>query len=243
MLSLIVLSTLVSSGLACSNFYMNFTNHKISARTMDLGAMNNWTLTSWPKSMDQSEMPPLATWRDRKYGAVGVSGNWFGDDKFGFPSIFADSLNEKGLSCAMQALTVTQYQERSDSKTNVFAGLFCFYVAQNYASVYELQAALPNIAVWGPDVIAQHFVVLDNSGASLAVEFVGGNQHVYLDTNNGVNGKETTVNSCHHIYDLLVSKRNSEFSRETMSHSLCIPCRQCWCVYQRTNFRLASTEH
>lgn len=176
---------------------MNFTNHKLSARTMDLGTMTNWTMTSWPTDADDSGKPPLAFWTP-KIGVVGITANWFGDEHYGFPSLFADSLNEQGLSCAMLALTVTQYEERSDTKTNVFAGLFCFYVAQNYGSVYDLQAALPGIAIWGPDALAQHFIVRDASGASLIVELVGGKQNVYLDTNNGENGEALWLYLCLH---------------------------------------------
>jgi len=155
---------------------------------MDLGLMSNWTLTSWPtKSEEINGNPPLAFWTP-KIGVVGITANWFGDDKYGFPSLFADSLNERGLSCSLLALTMAGYEKKSDTKTNVFAGLFCFYVAQNYDSVYDLKDALTNIAIWGPDALAQHFIVHDASGASLIVEVVGGKQYVYLDTNTGVNG-------------------------------------------------------
>eukprot|EP00428_Durinskia_dybowskii_P061075 CAMPEP_0170380986 /NCGR_PEP_ID=MMETSP0117_2-20130122/14169_1 /TAXON_ID=400756 /ORGANISM="Durinskia baltica, Strain CSIRO CS-38" /LENGTH=313 /DNA_ID=CAMNT_0010636529 /DNA_START=112 /DNA_END=1053 /DNA_ORIENTATION=- len=155
---------------------------------MDLGAMSNWTLTSWPTDAeDYIGQPPLAPWKP-KIGVVGITANWFGDDKYGFPSLFADSLNEQGLSCSLLALNVAGYEEKSDTKTNVFAGLFCFYVAQNYGNVYDLKDALPGIAIWGPDALSQHFIVHDASGASLIVEVVGGKQHVYLDTNSGVDG-------------------------------------------------------
>jgi penicillin V acylase-like amidase (Ntn superfamily) len=188
MFKFLLLSVVVSYAAACSNFYMNFTSHKLSGRNMDLGAMSNWTMTSWPlHAEDHGETPKLASWSP-KFGVVGITGNWFGDDKYGFPSLFADSLNEKGLSCAMQALTLTQYEERSDTKENVFAGLFCFYASQNFDNVYDLQKALDNVAIWGPDALAQHFVVHDASGASLVIECVGGQKNVYLDTNNGENG-------------------------------------------------------
>jgi choloylglycine hydrolase len=185
---LLALLSLVGSAYACSDFYMNFTDHKLSGRTMDLGLMSNWTLTSWPTAAeDTAGHPPLAFWTP-KIGVVGVTANWFGDEQYGFPSLFADSLNEQGLSCSLLALNVAQYEDRSDAKTNVFAGLFCFYVAQNFGNVYDLQAALLGVAIWGPDALAQHFIVHDASGASLIVEVVGGKQHVYLDTNSGQNG-------------------------------------------------------
>jgi len=188
MMNILLLASFVGYGMACSDFYMNFTSHKISARTMDLGMLSNWTLTSWPAdSDDTSGNPPLAVWKP-KIGVVGVTANWFGDEKYGFPSFFADSLNERGLSCSLLALTMAGYEEKSETKTNVFAGLFCFYVAQNYDNVYDLKESLANIAIWGPDALAQHFIVHDASGASLIVEVVGGKQYLYLDTNNGANG-------------------------------------------------------
>lgn len=103
-----------------------------------------------------------------KYGSVGFTANWLGDDHYGFPSLFGDSLNERGLSCSLLTLVNSKYEEKSDSKTNVFAGLFCHYVAANYESVYELQKDLLNIAIWGPDALAQHFVVRDKTESSVS---------------------------------------------------------------------------
>lgn len=148
---------------------MNFTNFHISARTLDLGTYANWTITSWPKRKTHDKLkidPPLAFWPAR-YGTLGISANWFGDDKYGFPSLFGDSLNEKGLSCSLLMLTDTQYQDYDKNKENIFAGLFCHYVAQNYESVYDLKDALPNIAIWGPDVLAQV-----NSFVGLTILFI-----------------------------------------------------------------------
>lgn len=176
---------------ACSDIYMNFTEHRLSTRSMDLGTQVNWTITTWPKKLRSGAPlkgdPPLAGW-PIKYGSVGISGNWFTDEHYGFPSFFADSLNERGLSCSLLMLVGTQYQQRSEDKTNVFAGLFCHYVVQTYEFVLDLQQALPNIAIYGPDALAQHFVIRDSTGASLVVECVGGEQRVYLDRNDNVNG-------------------------------------------------------
>ena len=236
MMNILLLVSLVGSGLACSDFYMNFTSHKLSGRTMDLGLMSNWTLTSWPtKSEDINGNPPLAFWMP-KIGVVGITANWFGDDKYGFPSLFADSLNERGLSCSLLALTMAGYEKKSDTKTNVFAGLFCFYVAQNYDSVYDLKDALTNIAIWGPDALAQHFIVHDASGASLIVEVVGGKQYVYLDTNTGVNGQFSFQHAC--CVFICIWKLNNFLSFPPYPYP-----RQCWRFHQRTHFRLAPEEH
>jgi hypothetical protein len=38
----------------CSDYIMKFKdeNFKLSGRTMDLGATNNWTISSWPVGME-----------------------------------------------------------------------------------------------------------------------------------------------------------------------------------------------
>ena len=185
----VLLLNYLSWASACTDFYMNFTDYHLSARTLDLGTLKNWTITTWPRKLGVGEFGWPA-----KYGMIGISGNWFGDDKYPFPIFVADSLNEKGLSCSLLYLTNTQYEKRDDSKTNVFAGVFCNYVAQNYASVLDLQKALSTIAIYGPDVLAQHFVIRDRTGKSLIIECVDGKQNVYLDTNDDVSGFGVTTN-------------------------------------------------
>eukprot|EP00600_Ochromonadales_sp_CCMP1393_P006101 CAMPEP_0174973786 /NCGR_PEP_ID=MMETSP0004_2-20121128/11440_1 /TAXON_ID=420556 /ORGANISM="Ochromonas sp., Strain CCMP1393" /LENGTH=335 /DNA_ID=CAMNT_0016224283 /DNA_START=125 /DNA_END=1132 /DNA_ORIENTATION=+ len=203
---------------------MNFTDVKLSARTLDLGLMSNWTITSWPTSvreepqdLDEIHDPPLKIWPS-KFGSIGITANWFGDDKYGFPSFFADSLNERGLSCSLLVLDNTGYQEKSDDDdiTNVFAGLFCFYVAQSYDNVYDLRATLPSIRIWGPDALAQHFIVRDASGASLIVEVVGGEQFVYLDLNDGVETFGVTTNEPTFDYHLM-NVKHYEWKRNTLA--------------------------
>ncbi len=174
---------------ACSDFYMNFTNYKISARTLDLGSDKNWTVSVWPKGLISGENldQKLAFW-PAKIGTVGFTGNWFGDDKWHAPSFFADSLNEKGLSCSMLTLINSKYEEKSETKTNIFNALFCHYVTQTYDNVLDLKDALSNIAIWGPAALNQHYAIRDSTGNSLVIEMIDGSQHVYLDTNDGKTG-------------------------------------------------------
>jgi choloylglycine hydrolase len=116
----------------------------------------------------------------------------------------------------------TQYEEKSDSKTNIFAGLFCHYVAQTYDNVLDLQDALTNIAIWGPDPLAQHFVVRDATGASLVIELVGGKQHVYLDVNDGVHGFGIMTNEP--TYDWhLANVKHYEWKRTLARQSVAVP--------------------
>jgi len=129
----------------------------------------------------------LVTW-SAKYGSIGLTSNWFGDDAWLAIAFFGDTLNEKGLSCGTLALVGTKYQEKSLVKDNVFAGLFCHYAAQNFESVLDLQRVLPTVAIYGPDALAQHFIVRDAAGLSLIIEVMDGRQHVYLDKNDGTQG-------------------------------------------------------
>ncbi len=137
---------------------------------------------------------PLSETYKALYGVAAISGNWFGDEKYGFPSFFADSINEKGLSCGMQTLVGTKYQERSKSplKENVFAGNFCFWATRQFQSVQEVMDTLAKVSIWGPDVLAQHFILHDSTGALLVVEAVDGEQRVYLDLKNGIATNEPT---------------------------------------------------
>jgi penicillin V acylase-like amidase (Ntn superfamily) len=94
---LLSLSALLLAGVgdACSDFMMNFTNPelRISARTMDLGSNGNWTITSWPAGgeyLSEHEDDRFSFRWTSKYNTIGITGNWFGDDRYGFPSLFGN---------------------------------------------------------------------------------------------------------------------------------------------------------
>lgn len=172
-------------GSSCTDFYMNFTNHKLSARTMDLGSSVNWTISTWPISAQVSGK--LITW-PVKYGSVGVTGNWLGDDAWLATSFFGDALNTQGLSCSTLALIDTQYEQPSADNTNVFAGIFCHYAVALFKSVRDLHANMAEVSIYGPAALAQHYVIRDANGESLVIEVVGGKKQVYLDLNDGTSG-------------------------------------------------------
>lgn len=218
---LISLAFLISSAASCSDFLMNFTDPKLqlSVRTMDLGGGFNWTITSWP--VNERTESDVVDW-DPTYASFGITANWFGDDKYGFPSFFADSLNEKGLSCGFLALVGTGYAAQSDTKENVFAGVFCHWAAQKFADVYEVQAALENTVIWGPDALAQHFILRDASGTGLVVECIGGVQHVYLDTNDGENSFGIATNEPTFDYHLMNIK-HYQWKRTLARQAVAIP--------------------
>ena len=177
---------------------MNFTNpsFRLSGRTMDLGSSSNWTITSWPAGSSESspyEEDDLA-WKS-VYNTVGISGNWFGDDKYGFPSLFGDAINDQGLSCGLLTLTDSEYQERSPRKTNVFYGVFCKWATQLYGTVSELAEVMDDVRVVGPEILKEHIILRDRTGASMIIELVGGEQNVYIDLNDGINGYGITTNA------------------------------------------------
>lgn len=207
---------------ACSDFYMNFTDPtiKLSVRTMDLGLMKNWTITAWPANRKFFNLNVM-DW-DPKYSTVGISANWFGDDRWGAPSFFGDSLNEHGLSCSLLTLVDTQYESRDDSKINVFAGVLCHWATQMFQNVAEVNEMLPKVAIWGPDALAQHFVLRDATGASLVIECVGGAKQVYLDLNDGVSGFGIMTNEPQFSYHL-ENVKHYEWKRTLARQAVAIP--------------------
>jgi penicillin V acylase-like amidase (Ntn superfamily) len=160
----------------CSDFYMNFSapDIRLSVRTMDLGLdMTNWTFTSWPVGMgvDFTSSPPFSMEQATqgtpiKYAMLGVSANWFGDNHWGFPTFFGDSINEMGLSCSLLTLVGTKYEHYSvdKRKTNVFAGSFCKWATSQHPDVLSVQAALDDVVIYGPDLLAEHFILRDANG-------------------------------------------------------------------------------
>ena len=117
MLSAISYTLFLSCAYACSDFYMNFSDSKLrfSGRTSDVTVWKNWTISTWPVDPENASKDPFIHW-PAKYGTVGMGVKWFGDDKWGFPNVFTDSLNDQGLSCSILALVGTEYELRDDSK-------------------------------------------------------------------------------------------------------------------------------
>jgi choloylglycine hydrolase len=115
--------------------------------------------------------------------------------KFGFVAMNAyneaavtDGLNEKGLGLgALYLPGETEYQtvgngEEARALSNIAFGA---WVLGNFSSVEEVRAALGDVVVWGETVpqlgsfAPLHYVITDQSGKSIVVEYVGGQMHVY----------------------------------------------------------------
>lgn len=209
----------LSSG--CSEFYMGFTDPslRLTGRTLDMGSMTNWTISTW--RVDDTVDHPYVNWSP-KHSSLGLTGNWLGDDRFLGIAFYADSLNEHGVSCSFLTLINTEYEEKSDSKTNVFAPVFCHWVAQSFADVDELKDALDNVAIWGPDALGQHFAVRDINGKSLVIECVGGEKFVYVDKNDGKHTFGIMTNEPTFDYHLM-NIRHYEWKRTLVRQSVAIP--------------------
>ena len=192
---LYVTSFLFSAAGACSDFMMNFSapGLVLSGRTMDLSSTTNWTITSWPRGSEEVLLDPpdeegIGARYSSKFGTVGITGNWFGDDKYGFYSLFGEAMNEKGMTCGQLTLVGTEYQRPSPRKTNVFFGVFCKWATQLFDNAEDVHNALSEVSIWGPEILSEHFVVRDANGVSLVIELVDGKQNLYLDYNDQSSG-------------------------------------------------------
>jgi penicillin V acylase-like amidase (Ntn superfamily) len=109
-------------------------------------------------------------------------------------------LNTEGLSCDMQTLIDTSYPpfpQDPSVTTPVNAVVFCEWALASFSNTAEVKAALTagadsspaKAAVYGADVLGQHFVLRDAQGASLVAEFLEGTTLLHDDGNDdGVTG-------------------------------------------------------
>lgn len=99
-----------------------------------------------------------------------------------------DGINDLGLSCSMLALVGTEYEKPRLHRKNMFYGVFCLWAMQSFSSVAEIAEVMDEITIWGPNIVAEHFLVRDSSGASLVIELINGEKKLYIDNNDGVSG-------------------------------------------------------
>lgn len=161
---------------------------------MDLGSTTNWTITSWPADQEYYSDVSLNNNKYDEfrwtavYNTLGITGNWLGDDHYGFPSLFGDGLNEKGLSCGLLTLIDSVYEQPSPDKKNIFYGTFCQWALQTFSNVVDIYNILDDIRIWGPVILAEHFILRDANGDSLIIELIDGQKKAYLDHNDGKSG-------------------------------------------------------
>jgi choloylglycine hydrolase len=157
----------------------------VSARCLELAghlATNLYLVPrgqSFPLFDPQFPAANRARWTN-PYGFVGI-----GPSPADFSKIpcFMDGLNEKGLSVGALWLPGTTYPLSGEHPT-VFFTDFASWILGQFERVRDLEHALANISVVGPEptwpgYFPLHFIATDAGGASLVVEFVGGEMKVY----------------------------------------------------------------
>src|SRR5262249_18786849 len=96
---------------------------------------------------------------------------------------FHDGINSAGLSIgALWLAPGTEYAPVGKAANQVSFFDFPAWVLGNFASVEELRKSLGDIVVVGPPesspfYVPLHYIVTDNTGHSLVIEFLGGKLH------------------------------------------------------------------
>ncbi len=182
-----VLATFNAS-LACTAVNLVATDKAVIAgRTMEWAFDMQWTLVSLPKgtTVAMSAPPSLnlpTTTAASKYAVVGVKPAIIPGDTL------LEGQNSAGLGMSGNFLPgFTQYQTVTPQDKSYVSILgFGAWVLGQFATVAEVRDALPGVKVWadnslqsGPTPPTIHFVFTDRSGASIVVEFVNGQRHIY----------------------------------------------------------------
>jgi len=132
-------------------------------------------------------------------------------------------MNEVGLSCGIQTLVGTLYEEPAADKKNIFYGVFCQYTTQMFANVNELYESLSDIRIFGPPILEEHFIIHDATGASLVIELVNGEKRLYLDLNdNGETGYGIMTNEPELSYHL-TNIEHYEWKRGLARQAVAVP--------------------
>ncbi|WP_266168509.1 linear amide C-N hydrolase [Dyella subtropica] len=161
----------------------------VSARVMELPGYPTSMIYQVPRGQQFPLAPPPLRnpliWKNT-YGFVGIAKTRPEFDVF---PIFADGLNEEGMSCGALWLAGAVYpKDEAGAAINLFYSDFVAWVLGNFASVIELEAALdlgrihvvnPLPSKDDPLYLPLHFIAIDKTGASLVVEFIDGIMRKY----------------------------------------------------------------
>mmetsp|Transcript_79746 Transcript_79746/g.227619 ORF Transcript_79746/g.227619 Transcript_79746/m.227619 type:complete len:367 (+) Transcript_79746:71-1171(+) len=197
--SLLVLGGLSAGVLSCSNFILPTSDDLgavISGRTMDLGWWDSWELISIPAGQHPGwDGMGINMTSDPTLSYVGIY-PITESKKLGVERAISAGMNSAGLSIDAQTLIYTVYPEDPKDGSGVLMVTFPEWCLANYRTVAEAKLALneKKITVWGPDALEQHYILRDATGASIVVEFMGGETQVYDDANDGVDTFGVTTN-------------------------------------------------
>ncbi|MCL5036018.1 MAG: choloylglycine hydrolase family protein [Chloroflexi bacterium] len=156
----------------------------IQARTMEFGQELIWFDMSFiPRNIEYRGNTPTQApgmpWKV-KYAHVGFS-------PFGIPLI-TDGINEKGLACGgffQPGFAEYEAVTEKDYPRTISCQDFGSWVLGTCATTAEVREKLPGIhvceAIMGPwkTVPPLHFVVTDETGDSIIIEYTGGKLHIY----------------------------------------------------------------
>jgi choloylglycine hydrolase len=155
----------------------------IHARTLEFGIDLKSNVIMVPRGYSRTgttpDGKPGKTWTS-KYATLGANA-------LGMP-VLIDGLNERGLAVGLFYFpTSAKYQPYTpgDAGRTIAPWELGSYILENFATVDEVRAALPNIVV--PDVVLEawkfappaHYVVHDAAGKSIAVEYTQGRLNIY----------------------------------------------------------------
>lgn len=120
--------------------------------------------------------------------------------------LYFDCANEAGLAVAgLNFPGYAQYEKDAvEGKTNVAAYEFPYFIARNFETVDEVEAALPNIAIVAKavndvyPVSLLHWIIGD-SKRSISVEYMADGMHVY---HNGVDAMTNQPTFAYHLENL-----------------------------------------
>jgi len=174
--------------------------YAIQARTMEFGEdVTDWRLISVPKGYPYNACKMNICgdgitglqWT-AKYQHVGMS-----PERPGLPVLdeVADGINEKGLSCGgFYHMGYEEYQDKPRQGKTIANTDFVSWVLSNFATVKEVRSALGTGTVDVAQLTLKykgklmcnkgtcpqlHYLVTDESGASIVVEFKGGKAKIF----------------------------------------------------------------
>jgi len=155
----------------------------VHARTLEFGIDLESNVIMVPRGYSRTgttpDGKPGKTWTS-KYATLGANA-------LGMP-ILIDGLNERGLAVGLFYFpTSAKYQPYAagDADRTVAPWELGSYILENFATVDEVRANLPNIVVPGVVLAAwkfsppAHYVVHDATGKSIAVEYTDGKLNIY----------------------------------------------------------------
>ena len=155
----------------------------VHARTLEFGVDLNSDVIMVPRGYARTGSTPDGKqgleWK-AKYASVGVNG-------VGLPFIF-DGLNEKGLAVGLFYFpTAAGYMpyNAADAGKTIAPWEMGSWILENFATIEEVRDNLGKIVV--PEVVFKawgfvppvHYVVLDASGKSIAIEYVNGKLNIH----------------------------------------------------------------